>query len=357
MTELIIIGGGIAGVSAAAALAPHFTVTLLEAEAALGYHASGRSAAMFEENYGNAAVRSLNRASEPMHKAAGVLSPRGILMVALPPDVPAFERDLTSMGMQEIPVTDARSRVPILVPGIARAALHDGASDIDADRLLQGFARAAREHGARIATGARVEAIRRAGRWQVSFAGETMIADKIINAGGSWADEIATMAEVQPVGLTPYRRSAARIPAPGGHDVSGWPMLFGPGETWYAKPDAGKWLVSPAEEDPAEPHDAWADDLTIAEGIARYQAHVTEEVMRVETTWAGLRTFAPDRALVIGEDPNAPGFFWCAGQGGYGFQTAPAAAQLLAALVTESEPALSAEIVTALSPARFRSRP
>jgi len=146
----------------------------------------------------------------------------------------------------------------------------------------------------------------------------------------------------------------ARMPAPGGHDPASWPMIIGAGETWYAKPDAGKWIVSPAEEDPVDaPHDAWADDMVLAEGIARYQPFVTEDVTRVETTWAGLRTFSPDRTLVLGRDAAEPDFIWCSGQGGYGFQTAPAASQLLADLIAGRAPALPPEIVAALSPERF----
>ena len=354
MSDVVVIGGGIAGVSAAAALAPHATVTLLEAEDALGYHASGRSAAMFEEHYGSPPVRALNSASKAAHEAAGVLSPRGLMMVALEGDVPKFEADLTAMGMVEISVAEARARIPILASGVVRAAIHEGASDIDTDRLLQGYARTARNHGARIVTGARAEAVTRNTRWEVTAGGETHEADVIVNAAGAWADQVAEMAGVAPLGLSPLRRSMARLPAPGGHDVSGWPMLFGPGETWYAKPDAGKWLVSPAEEDPVEPHDAWADDMVLAEGIARYQDRVTEEVTRVDSTWAGLRTFAPDRALAIGPEPGEPGFFWCAGQGGYGFQTAPGAAALLADHVTGRAFDLPAEAVAALDPERFR---
>ena len=130
-------------------------------------------------------------------------------------------------------------------------------------------------------------------------------------------------------------------------------MLFGPGETWYAKPDAGGWIVSPAEEDPSEPMNAWADDMVLAEGLARYEAHVTEPVTRMLANWAGLRTFAPERTLVIGPDPEAEGFFWMAGQGGYGFQTAPAASRLLADAVLGRSPDLPDDVVTALSPARF----
>jgi glycine/D-amino acid oxidase-like deaminating enzyme len=175
----------------------------------------------------------------------------------------------------------------------------------------------------------------------------------LVNAGGAWVDQIAQMASVQPLGFTPYRRSMARIPAPGGHDVSGWPMMFGVGELWYAKPDAGALIVSPAEEDPAEPHDAWADDMVLAEGLARYEEFVTEPVTRLISNWAGLRTFAPDRVLVIGPDKHDPSFFWLAGQGGYGFQSSPAASQLAADLIGGRAGQLGTDLVASLSPARF----
>jgi D-arginine dehydrogenase len=166
-------------------------------------------------------------------------------------------------------------------------------------------------------------------------------------------DDVAWMAGVQPLGFTPLRRSMARIPAPGGHDVTHWPMLFGPGEDWYAKPDAGALIVSPAEEHPMAPHDAFADDMVLAEGLARYEAMVTEPVTRLLSNWAGLRTFSPDRVLVIGRDVRRPDFIWCAGQGGYGFQTAAAASRLLADLVAGRAPELDAGLVAQLSPARF----
>ena len=175
----------------------------------------------------------------------------------------------------------------------------------------------------------------------------------MINAAGAWVDEIAQLAGIAPLGFTPNRRSMVRIPAPGGHDVTKWPMLFGPGESWYAKPDAGKLLVSPAEEHATTPHDAWADDMVLAEGIARYEAHVTEPVTRVEHSWAGLRTFSPDRSLVIGFAPQDRGFFWLAGQGGYGMQSSPAASQLAADLITGQTPQIDAQAVAALDPARF----
>jgi glycine/D-amino acid oxidase-like deaminating enzyme len=161
------------------------------------------------------------------------------------------------------------------------------------------------------------------------------------------------MAGVAPLGFTPLRRSMARIPAPGGHDVSRWPMIFGAGETWYAKPDAGALIVSPAEEEHCAPHDAFADDMVLAEGLARYEEMVTEPVTRMLANWAGLRTFSPDRVPVIGFDVAQPGFFWLAGQGGYGFQSAPAASKMAADLVLGQATGLDAGLVAALSPARF----
>lgn len=350
--RVVVIGGGIAGLSAAAALAPDADVTLLERELALGYHASGRSAAMFEENYGNAVVCALSRASKAGHESYGVLSPRGLLGVALEGKDAAFEADIEALGLTEISVAEARSRVPILAEGVMRAAVHDEAADIDTDRLLQSLARQARHHGAEIRTGAEVAEITRGDGWQLRVGDEALTADVVVNAAGAWADRLAELAGVRPIGLQPYRRSMARLPAPGGHDVRGWPMLFGPGESWYAKPDAGGWIVSPAEEDPVEPMDAWADDMVLAEGLARYQPYVTEEVTRVETNWAGLRTFAPDRTLLIGEAAQ-DGFFWSAGQGGYGFQTAPAAGALLADLICGRRPSLGSDLVAAVSPERF----
>jgi glycine/D-amino acid oxidase-like deaminating enzyme len=174
-----------------------------------------------------------------------------------------------------------------------------------------------------------------------------------VNAAGAWVDEVADMAGIARLGVTPMRRSMARIPAPGGHDVSTWPVVFGPGENWYAKPDAGALLVSPAEEVEMPPMDAWADDMMLAEGLARYEAHVTEPVTRMLSNWAGLRTFSPDRNLVLGPDAADPAFIWMAGQGGYGFQTAPGASQLVADLVAGTPPQIDAQMVARLSPARF----
>ncbi len=354
MIDFAVIGGGMAGASAAARLSELGSVTLLEAEHALGHHASGRSAAMFEESYGKPATIALNRASRADHEAMGVLSPRGFLLVGSDDD-PLYDRDREDMNLDEIGVEAARRMVPILDPNtVRRAAHHADALDIDTDLLLQTFARVARTNGARIVTGARVTGIRRVSRgWDID-AGEALPARNVVNAAGAWADGIAELAGVAPLGLRPHRRSIARIAAPGGHDVSGWPLIFGAGEDWYAKPDAGALLVSPAEEDPMEPFDAWPDDMVLAEGLEKYQKFVTEPVTRPIASWAGLRTFAPDRNLVIGRDPAEPTFLWCAGQGGYGIQSSPAYGRLLAEIVAGRTPEIGAESAAALDPGRFR---
>jgi glycine/D-amino acid oxidase-like deaminating enzyme len=351
--DVLIIGGGVAGISLAAAVAPHASVVLVEAEPVLAHHASSRSAALYEPHYGAAPVVALSVASGPAFRASGWLSPRGIMMVAGPGDEADFVRDAAQMQIAEVSVDDARAVVPILSPAITRAAMADHAWDVDTDAMVQGYARVARAAGVQLMVRAGVTGIVRDGAgWRVATAAGDITATVIVNAAGPWADDIARLAGMAPVGLQPMRRSMARIPAPGGHDVSRWPMIFGPGETWYAKPDAGALIVSPAEEHPMPPHDAFADDMVLAEGLARYEAMVTEPVTRLLASWAGLRTFAPDRVPVIGW--GAPGFFWLAGQGGYGFQTAPAAAALAADLLAGRAPVLDAGLLAALSPARFR---
>ncbi len=355
--DFLIIGGGIAGVSASARLAPFGKVVLVEAETALAHHASGRSAALYEPRYGLAPVVGLSMASGDYFRSVpGVLSPRGLLVLGRADQAEEFAAEARSLGVEGISVAEARAMVPILNPEkVALAAWAEHAWDIDTDLLLQGFAKVAKAHGATYRLGARVTAIAKiAGGWRVTAGGEEITGRVLLNAAGAWVDQVARLAGVKPIGFQPNRRSMARIPAPGGHDVSKWPMIFGTGESWYAKPDAGALIVSPAEEHPMEPHDAWADDMVLAEGLARYEEMVTEPVTRLITSWAGLRTFSPDRVLVLGRDPLEESFVWVAGQGGYGFQSSPAASQLVADLVLGRMPDLEAGLVADLSPARFR---
>lgn len=355
--DFLIVGGGIAGISAAARLSALGSVILLEAESQFATHASGRSAALYEPYYGKAPVVALSLAGGDYLRghAGGYLSPRGLMIVAAKGEGDAFDADRATMRLDEISPDEARALVPILNPQTVHRAAHaHHAWDIDTDLLIQNFLRDLRANGGRALTGRRVTALARIpGGWRASAGEHDIAARQIVNAAGPWADAVAAMAGVAPVGLVPYRRSMARIAAPGGAEVTHWPMIFGVGETWYAKPDAGALIVSPADEDPAEAHDAWADDMVLAEGLARYEEMVATPVTRPLATWAGLRTFAPDRSLVIGPDPACPDFLWSAGQGGYGFQTAPGASALLADLVAGRPAGHDAATLAALSPARF----
>jgi glycine/D-amino acid oxidase-like deaminating enzyme len=354
--DFLIIGGGIAGISAAARLSELGSVIVLEAEEALAHHASGRSAALFIPNYGAPAVVGLSMASEAYFRSVpSVLSPRGFLLVGSADRVEPFEHELEDMALDRISVAEARGMVPILNPEtVALAGYTAEAEDLDTDLLVQGFAREAKDRSARILTKAKVSAIAKDGAgWRVTSTVGEFTARIVVNAAGAWVDQVAALAGVRPLGFTPYRRSMARIPAPGGYDVSKWPTISGPGEDWYAKPDAGALIVSPAEEDLMEPHDAWADDMVLAEGLARYEEMVTEPVTRLISNWAGLRTFAPDRVLVIGPDAREPSFFWLAGQGGYGFQTCAAASRLAADLIGGRTPELEPALVAQLAPSRF----
>lgn len=355
--DFLIIGGGIAGISAAARLSHLGRVTLLEAEDHLAHHASGRSAALYEPFYGPPPVVALSAASGIYLREAngGVLSPRGVMIVAGESDHDAFARDCSKLSLREIPFDQALSRVPILrKDSLSLAAYGDHAEDIDTDLLIQNFLREARSNSAQVVTKARVSKIEKtAAEWILTTASGTYHGAILVNAAGAWVAEIAKLAGVDGPAFQPMRRSMARIPAPGGHDVSRWPMIFGVGETWYAKPDAGALIVSPAEEHPVDPHDAWADDMVLAEGLGRYEECVTEPVTRLLASWAGLRTFSPDRAPVIGFDPVVPDFFWLAGQGGYGFQSAPAASQLVVDLIAGKASELDPAVLASMSPKRF----
>lgn len=355
--DFLIIGGGIAGLAAGAALAPLGKVLLWERESGLGYHASGRSAALFEAHYGLAETVALNLASQAAHEAEEVMSPRGLMFVGTSAQEAAFAKDLRDLHLTEISEAEARAMVPVLRAGAGlRFGYHGAAWDLDTDRMLQNRAATIRASGGSVQTGHRVTGmVRRPTGWEVAAdtaQGMRVVAARaVVNAAGAWADRIASRAGLSPIGLAPLRRSVARIPAPKG--VGAWPMMIGAGESWYAKPDAGALIVSPADEELMIPMDAWPEDETLALGIARYQEVADHEVTRLLSSWAGLRSFAPDRRLILGPDPRDSAFIWSAGQGGYGFQTAPAAARLLADLVAGRAPELEANVVSALTPERL----
>ncbi len=344
--DLIILGAGMAGASLAATLAPQMRVLLLEAESQPGRHATGRSAAMFFESYGNATVRALTRASRPFLEHPGadfadvlLLSPRGCLFVADAARATALEALLQGPDapptLQRLQPHEALQAVPILNPGwLAAAAADESGHDIDVAALHQGFLRQARRHGAHIVLDAGEPALQRsAGMWQLQSRAGRFAAPLLANATGAWADTVARQAGARPVGLQPMRRSVLTLPAPPGHDHRGWPLVIAADESFYFKPDAGQLLLSPANEDPMPPCDVAPEEMDIALAVHRFEEATTVRVQRINHRWAGLRSFVADRSPVAGFDNQAEGFFWLAGQGGYGIQMAPALARAAAALL------------------------
>jgi D-arginine dehydrogenase len=375
MYDFIVIGGGMAGVSMADALAPAARVALLEAEPQLGYHSTARSAALFAPAYGSTAFRILTRASEAFLEAPGapgfpasLLSPRGALLIARADQAASLRAEIAGVrasGVSIVALTgeEARERVGALrATYVAAAAFEPGVRDIDVEGLFRGFIRRARGLGVEFHNAARWRAPRwQDGLWHLQLEDRQIRARVVINAAGAWADEVARQFTAAPLGLAVLRRSAALIDAPPGTDVAGWPAIFDAEDQFYLKPDAGRLLISPADEEAVAPGDAYAEDVTIAVAVERIQAALELDVRRVHRSWAGLRTFAPDRDPVIGYDAAVPGFFWCAGQGGYGIQTAFAFSRAAAALARrEALPrALADEGLTgaSLSPARFAGAP
>jgi D-arginine dehydrogenase len=365
-SDILIIGAGIAGASLAAHLAQSRKVMVIEREERPGYHSTGRSAAAFEPNYGPPVIRALTRAAHAFYErppagfaTAPLLEPRETVFLVPAGQEAAARRTLAdSQGLEEITVQQARDRLPLLRKDYAQSALLDrGTADIDVDLLHQGYLRMAKSRGGQIICNAPAQTIAHGtDGWRVATPVGEFSASILVDAAGAWGDVVAGLAGVHPCGLEPRRRSIAVIPAPSG--VMSWPLVGDVGETWYAKPAGGKLLVSPADATPVEPHDAYADDMTLAEGIDRFQQAVDMPVERLERSWGGLRSFVADGNPVCGYDPDQAGFFWLIGQGGYGIQTAPALSRLAAALVLGEGPPADIEAQglqgDALSPARFR---
>ena len=362
--DAVVIGAGIAGASAAAALAADRRVALLEAEEQAGYHTTGRSAAIWILNYGPPDVRALTGLSRPFFEAppAGfvehpLMRRRAVVFLAPPEQTAALAAMLAEgTGLREAAVSEIAALVPALRPGYAAAAaIEEDAFDMDAAALHQGFLRQLRHAGGVLALRHRAGRIaRRAGAWEVeTSAGAMFRARVLVNAAGAWGDEVAVAAGLRPLGLVPCRRTAA-IVDPSPYDVADWPLVNDVGHTWYARPEARtRLMVSPADETPMAPQDVQPDELDVAIGIDRMQQALEIPVRRVERAWAGLRTFTPDRSLAFGRDGEGEGFFWCVGQGGYGIQTAPAAGRLVADLVAGRTPEVSAAVLAAIDPRRF----
>ena len=344
--DFLIIGGGIAGASAGYWLAPHGRVVLLERESQPGYHSTGRSAALFMASYGTPQVRALTRASRAFLQdpPAGfaehpLLTPRGALMVATRGQeaLLADHWDVLrahSTGARRLDRAAACELVPVLrADKVLSALLEPDAADMDVHAIHQGYLRGLRHAGGAVVCDAAVSALhRKGGRWHVQAGNGTWEAPVVLNASGAWADVVAQLAGVRPIGLQPRRRSALIFAPPEGVATAGWPLVYGAGEDWYIKPDAGMLLGSPANADPVTPQDVQPEELDIALAIHRIEDMTTLIIRRPTRTWAGLRSFVADGDLVGGFDPESPGFFWVAGQGGYGIQTSAAMGEACAAL-------------------------
>jgi len=368
--DIIVIGAGIAGASVAYELAATRSVLLLERESQPGYHTTGRSAALFTETYGNAVMRALTRASKGFLCAppAGfastpLLAPRGTLLVARAEQLPALQRAREQCAalvgnLAWWSADEVCARVPCFAPGqVAAGLLEPDAMDIDVHALHQGFLRGLRARDGMLVCRAEVVALGRYRQgWRVQTAAGEFAAPLLVNAAGAWADEIGGLAGAAPLGLLPKRRTAITFDPPNGTAIDPWPAVIDVDEEWYFKPDAGRILASPADETPSPPCDAQPDEYDVAVLIDRLTRFTGLKVPRIHARWAGLRSFVADKTIVAGFDAQADGFFWLAGQGGYGIQTAPAVARAAAALV--SGEAIAADIAAlgvepaALSPQR-----
>jgi D-arginine dehydrogenase len=360
--DVAVVGGGMAGVSVAAALVPHLRVVLLEAESELAHHTTGRSAAAFLESYGSPENRALTAASrgliDGIARADGtrLLHPRPLLWVARA-DQTAHLAELcaTVPTLERLDGRDAERLAPVLRPAhVAAAALEPDAQDIDVMALHQHYVRTGRRHGVEIVRGARVTAaVRRGSSWRLTTPDETFAAGLVVNAAGAWADDVARALGATPVGLAPLRRTVAIARTSVVVDAAA-PLVADVDERFYVKPEGPNVLVSPADETPSEPCDARPDEVDVALALDRINAATTLGLRSVVSAWAGLRTFAPDRNTVVGPDPRVDGLVWCAGQGGYGIQSAPAVAAVVAHLVAGTPlPRGLAPVVPALSPGRF----
>ncbi len=373
---IAVIGAGIAGASAAYWISRQAPVIVLERESQPGYHATGRSAAMYVATYGPPTVRALTAASRAFYQAPPpgfcdypLLTPRGVLHIGRAGHAARLAATLAAareLGAAAEPMAreTARERVPVLRDEWLEAepVYEPGAEDMDVHALHQGYLKGIRRHGGSVRCDAEVVGLQQAGRgWRIVLgSGETLAADIVVNAAGAWCDRLARLAGVAPLGLVPKRRSVL-VFAPPPHlaqHLHTWPAVIAADESFYFKPDAGMILASPTNADATGPQDVQPEELDIALAIQRIEEATTLTIRRPARTWAGLRSFVADGEPVIGFDPDAPGFFWLAGQGGYGIQSADGAARAAAALVLGQ--ALPDDLVQRgvtpqrLSPARLR---
>ncbi|MSP49940.1 MAG: FAD-binding oxidoreductase [Alphaproteobacteria bacterium] len=343
--DFIVIGAGIAGASAAYELASDSRVIVLERESQPGYHTTGRSAALFTETYGNRAIRAITGASRAFFETPPrgfsehpLLTPRGTLLIgradqeaSLALALAEGQRTLDAVSM--IGGDELAAKVPFLKPGYAKAAVWEpDARDMDVHAIHQGFLKGLRARGGKVVTDAEVMGLAVDGDWWVETRAGIFKAPVVINAAGAWADVVAHMAGAKAVGLVPKRRTAFTFDVPAGVAVEKVPAVIDVDETWYIKPEAGRLLGSPADETPSEPCDAQPEELDLAIAVDRIEQALAFGVGRLHSKWAGLRSFVADKSMVAGFAKKTPGFFWLAGQGGYGIQTSPGMARIAADL-------------------------
>ena len=366
--DVAVVGAGMAGASIAAELAPHVRVLLLEAEDRPGYHATGRSAAFWMESYGGPAVQPLTAASRaflavppPAWRSPSLLSPLGCLHVADRDGVAALAAladRFTGTGVRLDPIgrEAIEGAMPNVRAGWDHALAEPTCAAIDVAALHTGYLDAARRAGGIAVTHAALRhAVRRHGIWRIETAAGVFEAPVLVNAAGAWADAVAQNAGARPIGIAPYRRTMVQVrvsPAP----APAMPLIIDALERFYFKRESSARLwLSPHDETAAPAGDAAPDEMDVAKAIALLETIVECRVEAVERRWAGLRSFAPDRLPIYGFDRRAAGFFWFAGQGGFGIQTAPAAARLAAALLLDRSPDenVAAVDVERFSPSRL----
>lgn len=371
-SDFVVVGAGIAGASVAFELADHGSVVILERESSPGYHSTGRSAALLTENYGNDIIRRLTISSRdffnhPPDQFAehALLLPRGILWLARSDQMDALhevqkagQRYVASIHALDVDM--ALQMCPALRPSyVAGAVFEPEAMDIDVDAVHQGYLGGFKRRGGIMSCDAEVTAVERSGdSWVVRTKTEDYSTAVVVNAGGAWCDQIGELAGARPLGLTAKRRTVITFDPPEGNVIDAWPVVVDVGETFYFKPEAGRILASPADETPVPPSDVQPEEIDVATAVDRVQTATSFAITRITHKWAGLRTFSPDMTPVVGMDPDLAGFFWLAGQGGYGVMTAPAMAKAATGLITKG--ALPQDLqrqgleAVQLSPARFQ---
>ncbi len=347
-SDFIVIGAGIGGTSCAYWLAKHHRVTVLEMEDRSGYHTTGRSVAMYTEAYGPRVIRALAIASSrflkhPPSEFASVplCKQSGFMFIARDDQLDSLYNALMatkelSPNITEISVQDALERVPVLRSGyVAGAFLDTGTLALDVDAIHQGYMRGLKAHGGHIVTNAEAQSFEyKAGKWRVSTGQGEYAAPVVINAAGAWADRVAERIGARTVGLEPKRRTVIAFPLPEKYNGGEWPVTFDTDEEFYFKVDAGIILASPADETVVPAQDVQPEELDIAVTVDRLQKATTLKIDRITRKWAGLRSFVADHVPVVGYAPDVDGFFWCAGQGGYGIETSASMGQASAALAS-----------------------